>query len=97
MPDDVAGIVFTPARVHHCTPGWEVGDEVIEGVGHVMVEVHVDAPAGTVIACECGCTFVAFYDTRPCRGWVSLGVQWRPEGPFARWRRERRTRPDKGN
>jgi hypothetical protein len=82
--------VFTPPRVHHCTPGWEVGDEVIEGVGHVMIETGANAPDGTVIQCTCGRTYVAFYDTRPSGGWVNLGVLWRPERRFERWRRERR-------
>jgi len=85
-------LTYSPPAQHFCTPGWEVGDEVIEGVGRVMVEVFTFAPNGTVIRCGCGRTYVAFTDTRPSGGWVNLGVQWRAERRIERWRRERRAR-----
>ncbi len=47
-------------------------------------------PVGTVRACECGKTWVAHDPPEVYRGQQSISTEWRPEGRFARWWRERR-------
>jgi hypothetical protein len=70
-------IVFEPPQQHSCGPN---------SYGNMMARQW--DPPGTVWACDCGRTWVAFKDPYPGH----LATRWRPEGGFERWRRERRAR-----
>lgn len=81
-------IVFEPQprlQSHRCQPpqcpdGKRPNPYMREGVQH---DRYSDFPKGTVWACDCGWT------------WRSDSDAWRPEGWFARWRRERRSLKDR--
>lgn len=93
-----ARVVQTPDRGHACNIGWKSvplpDDHSSRKLG--FTSYFVDAPyarslVGTVVACECGRTWVAHYPYSNV-----LVASWRPEGRFARWRRERRERSTRG-
>lgn len=77
-------IVSTPKPKHSCHPGWVERNGYFDNFG-----AHV--PAGTVVGCACGKTYVAYYDFRSSYGYVSLAAKWRLESRIKRWLRERRT------
>jgi hypothetical protein len=85
-----SGIVHTPVVPHSCSPGWTwtpIPDDMLvpgaKGGGYGTPPARWNFPKGTVWKCDCGRTWVAL---GRCRCWQ---VHFRPEGRFARWRRER--------
>jgi hypothetical protein len=78
-PERLSNLVYEPTPVHHCP---------VNDYGHWM-EHRNDAP-GTVRACACGQNWVAYRRPQPEGRRYYTGVYWRPEGWFARRRRERR-------
>lgn len=76
-------VVSVGPDVHHCAPGWAQQD------GH-WVQYGIFACTGTVVRCECGTTFVAYYQDPRVTG--DLTAQWRREWRLEKWDRERRQR-----
>lgn len=69
-------LAYEPPRKHSCGPN---------RYGYWLAHGY-DRP-GTVRVCECGRSWVALKDPNP----GSCVNIWKPEGRFARWRRERKT------
>jgi hypothetical protein len=93
-------IVYAPPATHRCQIVPDLRQQRIElptgpalaPTGHrtVSFPARVDDVPGTVRACSCGRTWVA-YRLPPGAGYASgFDVRWRPEGRLARWWRERR-------
>jgi hypothetical protein len=101
-------ILSRPPERHSCAPGVEwrdavLDDEMSRALGPrkvANITVEADFPRGTRWRCDCGRVWVSlgadssWYDGR--RGLVcAYGMarpEWRREGRFERWRRERRER-----
>ena len=91
-------IVSQPPREHRCAPGWKLrplprhglGGPWPEGQQHLVPPDRSEYPPGTVVECECGRTWVAYYPAAKS-GMVGM-VLFRAEGRFERWRRVRRAR-----
>lgn len=91
-------IVSQGTREHHCSPGWELkpmprhglGGPWPEGQQHFVPPSRDKYPPGTVVECDCGRTWVAYYPAPKC-GMPGV-VLFRAEGRFERWRRVRRAR-----
>lgn len=86
-------VVHQPVAAHACHVNWEerplASDHPTrrDGFTTYLVPVGDWDPPGTVRACECGRTWVAFKDP-PGSGY--LATRWRREGRFERWQRERK-------
>jgi hypothetical protein len=79
-------LVYSPPPAHHCNIGWRVEGQVL-----VHDREMTWANPGTVVACGCGRTWVAF--KRLAGGnFIDLTTHWRPERRLERWRRLRRER-----
>lgn len=80
------GIVHRPPREHWCF--------AINRHGITLTDPYWNLGAGTVIQCpECGQTWRAVEPPAPRGpGYVDLGVRWRRETRWERWKRERRRR-----
>lgn len=93
-------VVHKPATEHHCNVGWEPrplpeGSDLRRmGWTTYMASVGQNDPPGTIRRCECGKTWVGYRQryVEGMRGMHIVSTQWRREGWFARWRRERRER-----
>ena len=99
-PIEASRVVFTlPAR-HQCRIVSDMrAVEIVLPTGPALAPTGqrmasfpapVYDPPGTVRACSCGRTWVA-YLSPPEIGYASgFNIRWRPEGRLARWWRERR-------
>lgn len=90
--------IHRPAQPHRCQVGWKPmplpDDHPARSLGstHHMVMHGAYDPPGTVRECEtCGKTWIGYREKVPARGMHTLTTQWRPEGRFERWRRQRRS------
>lgn len=91
--------VHEPLRKHECRIGWRAvplpeghGARTAGYTTHLVMDGQWDPP-GTVRECDdCGKTWVGYREkfTPGMRGHILLTTQWRAEGRFERWRRERR-------
>lgn len=86
-------VIHQPEHPHSCAVAWEERPTLpgsalfTSGILATMVNVGDWDPPGTVRQCECGKTWVGY------KLGIESGVlttQWRPEGRFERWRRERK-------
>lgn len=87
----MTGKVVQQPKKHSCDPGWtryQIDDPFLLslGVGSVGLKPPEQVDAGTIWECECGKTWVAHYPYPNI-----LSPDYRPEGRFERWRRERKS------
>jgi hypothetical protein len=76
--------------IHHCRPGWKLVYQEMSPffpAGYYLVQAASRPNPGSIWPCECGKTFVAYYESAGDRIGAYLGVCWRSERA-----RERRSR-----
>lgn len=88
-------VVYRPPTGHVCRPGCEVHpaapDGPLAGMPTVSLPFPPDFPRGTVWECDCGTRWISLgVIPREHTGYFMDQLEWKREGWFARWRRQRK-------